>query len=95
MSVTEQSKAVNEWRLIIYIPHEIVHEQSFFHSRIGYLALATLLLTSAALLLLILIMIEQKHRQRFKDKTISLELSDLYENSPCGYHSLDENGVVL
>jgi len=95
LSVTEQSKAVNEWRLIIYIPHEIVHEQSFFHSRIGYLALATLLLTSAAILLLILIMIEQKHRQRFKDKTISLELSDLYENSPCGYHSLDENGVVL
>jgi PAS domain S-box-containing protein len=23
------------------------------------------------------------------------ELSDLYNNAPCGYHSLDENGVVL
>ncbi len=24
-----------------------------------------------------------------------LEVSDLYENAPCGYHSLDDNGVII
>jgi diguanylate cyclase (GGDEF)-like protein/PAS domain S-box-containing protein len=95
LTVTEESKRVNDWRLIIYIPNDIVHQQSFFHSRIGYTALVALLFTSAIILLLILLMIEQKRRQRAIDRTISLELSDLYENAPCGYHSLDENGAIL
>lgn len=95
LSVTAQSKKVNNWRLIIFIPNEIIHQHSFFYSRIGYVALTALLITSAAILFLILIMIEQKRRQRVIDKTNSLELSDLYENSPCGYHSLDKDGIVL
>jgi PAS domain S-box-containing protein len=24
-----------------------------------------------------------------------LEISDLYENAPCGYHSLDQNGIII
>lgn len=43
--------------------------------------------------LVMLIDITQKKEADIKLLAASKELEDLYENAPCGYHSIDENGV--
>ena len=39
--------------------------------------------------------ITERHRARNDLLRLASEVEDLYDNAPCGYHSLDENGVFL
>jgi len=95
LSVTEQSIKNNDWKLVIFLPNETIREQSFFFSTFGQFILVVIFVGAAALLFLLLLLSEQKCSQQRHDLFIKNELSDLYENSPCGYHSLDKNGIVL
>ena len=95
LSVTQQSIANNDWKLVIFLPNETIREQSFFFTTFGQFTVTFIFLGSAAILFLILLSSEQKRRQQRQDLLIKNELSDLYENSPCGYHSLDKHGIVL
>lgn len=95
LAVTAQSKQQNNWKLVIFLPYEIIYQNSFFYKPVGQVIIASLFIGLAAILLLLLIMAEQKRRQKQYDLFITNELNDLYENSPCGYHSLDKQGVVI
>ena len=39
--------------------------------------------------------IEERHRAQVELQKSSEQIRDLYNNAPCGYHSLDKNGVVV
>lgn len=95
LSVTEQSIKNNDWKLVIFLPNENIHEHSFFFTAFGQFIVIFTFIGSAAILFLLLLLSEQKRRQQRHDLLTKNELSDLYENSPCGYHSLDKNGMVL
>lgn len=95
LAVTQKSKHQNNWKLVIFLPNEIIYQNSFFYKPVGKVIIASLFIGSAAILLLLLIMAEQKRRQDRYDLFITNELTDLYENSPCGYHSLDKRGMVI
>lgn len=95
LSVSEQSRQQNNWKLIIFLPYDVMNESSFFYKPVGRVIIASLFIGSAAILLLLLIMSEQKRRRLRYDLFIKNELIDLYENAPCGYHSLDKNGYVI
>ncbi|TEW55164.1 diguanylate cyclase [Psychromonas sp. RZ22] len=95
LSVTAKSKQQNDWKLIIFLPNETMESRSFFYKPIGRFLIISLFISSAAILLLILILSEQRRRQRRYDRFITNELTDLYENSPCGYHSLDKEGTII
>jgi PAS domain S-box-containing protein len=63
------------------------------------LALSTLLLIVVLILAVIYVVIRRDltGRQRAEEKLrkVSEEIKDLYNNAPCGYHSLDRNGTFV
>lgn len=95
LSVSEKSRRQNNWKLIIFLPYDVMNQSSFFYKPVGRVIVASLFVGSASILLLLLIMSEQKRRRLRYDLYIKNELIDLYENAPCGYHSLDKNGYVI
>jgi len=95
LSVSEKSRRQNNWKLIIFLPYDVMNQSSFFYKPVGRVIVASLFIGSASILLLLLIMSEQKRRRLRYDLYIKNELIDLYENAPCGYHSLDKNGYVI
>jgi len=95
LSVISKSKKINNWKLVIFLANEKIQESSFFYTAPARVIIISLFIAVAAILLLLLIMNAQKlHKQR-EDLLIKNELTDLYEDSPCGYHSLDNNGLIV
>ena len=95
LTISEQSKENNNWRLVVFLPNETIQNESFFCRKEGKVIIAFLFILVAVIILLLLILSEEKRRQVNYDLFIKDELNDLYENSPCGYHSLDKQGRVL
>ncbi|HEY9044917.1 MAG TPA: CHASE3 domain-containing protein [Ohtaekwangia sp.] len=60
---------------------------------------AALLSATALLLVFVFITINRNLRARFfaeaSSKTAARRIQDIYDNAPCGYHSLDANGVFI
>ena len=94
-SVTLDSKIKNNWKLVVFLPNEVIYNNSFFHQPSGQAAIAFLFVILGIIILLWLILAEEKKRLYDYDLFIKNELIDLYENSPCGYHSLDKNGLII
>ncbi|MCF7355641.1 diguanylate cyclase [Vibrio sp. CK2-1] len=92
--VSENSIANTNWKLVIFLPNETIHENSLFYNPVWQLILCLLYLVSSVLIFLLISHSEQKKFRRTTHRRISAELHDLYENAPCGYHSLDANGTV-
>ncbi|MGJ8580957.1 MAG: sensor domain-containing diguanylate cyclase [Psychromonas sp.] len=95
LTVVEHSQKITDWKLVIFLPNETINQTSIFNSRFATGAIILLYLGSAAILLLLLFISEQKRRELAYDGRVKEELNDLYENSPCGYHSLDKQGFIL
>jgi len=95
LTISEQSKENNNWKLVVFLPNETIQAESFFCSREGKIIIVFFFISLAVILFLALILSEEKIRQTKYDLMIKDELNDLYENSPCGYHSLDSKGTVL
>ena len=95
LTISEQSKENNNWKLVVFLPNETIREESFFCSREGKAIIVFLFISVAVIIFLLLIISEEKRRKINYDLFIKDELNDLYENSPCGYHSLDRQGRVL
>jgi len=93
--ILDKSKKINDWKLIIFLPNGVIEEASFFYAPAGRVILTALFVFTAAILLLLLILQEQKRRKYTYDALIKDQLTDLYENAPCGYHSLDKNGTII
>ncbi|TVO34549.1 diguanylate cyclase [Vibrio algivorus] len=92
--VPESSIANTNWKLVIFLPNETIHENSLFYNPIRQLILCLLYFLSSLLIFLLISYSEQKKFRRKKHRRISVELHDLYENAPCGYHSLNDNGII-
>lgn len=92
--VSKNSISNTNWKLVIFLPNETIHENSLFYNSIWQLILCLFYLVSSVLIFLLISHFEQKKFRRKTDRRISAELHDLYENAPCGYHSLDANGIV-
>lgn len=64
-----------------------------------YSVLTMLLIVAAAIVIVLFLTINANLRARLKAeealKLASQEISDLYNNAPCGYHSVDKDGVVI
>lgn len=95
LTISEQSKENNNWKLVVFLPNETIQKESFFCSREGKIIIVFFFISLAVIIFLLLIISEEKRRQNNYDLFIKDELNDLYENSPCGYHSLDSKGRVL
>ncbi|RBW47250.1 hypothetical protein DS885_04125 [Psychromonas sp. B3M02] len=95
LTVVERSKQITDWKLVIFLPNETINEHSIFNTDIANYAIVLLYIGTAAILLLLLFITEQKRKEIQYDGIIKEELNDLYENAPCGYHSLDNQGIIL
>ncbi|WP_425475322.1 sensor domain-containing diguanylate cyclase [Psychromonas sp. KJ10-2] len=95
LTVVERSKEITDWKLVIFLPNETINEHSIFNTDIANYAIVLLYIGTAAILLLLLFITEQKRKEIQYDGIIKEELNDLYENAPCGYHSLDNQGIIL
>lgn len=92
--VSKHSIANTDWKLVIFLPNETIQKHSIFYKPIPRTTFTLLYLFSGLIIYLLISNSEQKKSRRKINKQISSEMKDLYENAPCGYHSLDANGVV-
>ncbi|MFP2769941.1 sensor domain-containing diguanylate cyclase [Oceanisphaera sp. KMM 10153] len=83
------------WKLVIFLPRDVIRAQSFLYQTLGQSLLILLLLLMAGVALLMAVASEQKAARRRYHRRINAELSDLYEYAPCGYHSLDAQGHFI
>ena len=92
--VTPQSVANTNWKLVIFVPYDFIQKRLFLYQTMGkwLLSLLVLFLVGAALLAAIV----TTHRDARRREALRLNevLHDLYDNAPCGYHSLDNQGRV-
>lgn len=94
LTIIPESIQNTNWKLVIFIPIEMIHQHSFFFKPAGLAIIFTLLFLMSALLYLLNVLYEQKHYQLEYDKRATAELTDLYENAPCGYNTLDKQGYI-
>ncbi|ART79486.1 sensor domain-containing diguanylate cyclase [Oceanisphaera avium] len=93
--LTEQSNNNTTWKLVIFVPYDYIHQRSFLYQTMGksLLILLGILLVGAALL--IAIVSTHLRVRRREQRRLNEVLHDLYDNAPCGYHSLDDQGNVI
>jgi len=83
------------WKLVIFVPHDFIQSRSFLYQPLGRSLLALLIVFIAgAALLIAIVTTQQKVRSREQKKSNAI-LKDLYDNAPCGYHSLDVMGRFI
>ncbi|OEF22726.1 sensor domain-containing diguanylate cyclase [Vibrio rumoiensis] len=92
--VSEESTHNTNWKLVIFLPNETIQESSLFYKPSSHIIIVLLYVSIAFIMLMLISNSEQKKARRTHHKRISSELKDLYENAPCGYHSLDAQGIV-
>lgn len=94
LTVTPESINNTHWKLILFIPNKLIHKLSFFYQPLGVGLIFSGLTLIAFLLYLLINLYEQKRYQREYNKRANLELTDLYENAPCGYNTIDKQGYI-
>ncbi|MBD1572347.1 sensor domain-containing diguanylate cyclase [Vibrio sp. S17_S38] len=94
LHVTEESQHNTDWKLIVFISNEAINAQSFFFKPSGIIIIIIITLSLCSILLLLVYLSISRKKQRFYHKQINQELSALYEDAPCGYHSLNSQGYV-
>ncbi|WP_105902560.1 sensor domain-containing diguanylate cyclase [Vibrio gangliei] len=80
--------------MVIFLPNDTIHAQSFFYKPGGQVIIAILVISIAAIMLLLITLSEQRKSREKRNRKISAEMKDLYENAPCGYHSLNSDGTI-
>lgn len=88
---------INEkpWKIISYIPPEKTPDATFTrypHLFILYLICVALVSILAGFMTKIIFNRRQVSKQL---AATAIEMQDLYENAPCGYHSLDKHGKII
>ena len=83
------------WKLVSFVPHNVLFSASFYNQTWGralfaltYVLLAVVSWTLAAVTL------RRKRAEEALSKTYE-EIEDLYDHAPCGYHSLDGDGLIV
>lgn len=94
LHVTEESQHNTDWKLIVFLSNKAINTQSFFFKLSGIIIITIITLSLCSILLLLVYLSISRKKQRFYHKKINQELSALYEDAPCGYHSLNSQGYV-
>ncbi|WP_164520852.1 sensor domain-containing diguanylate cyclase [Vibrio aphrogenes] len=94
LSISNESIENTDWKMVIFLPNETIEEQSLFHKPGGIGVITVLILAFGLILLLLITLSEQRKFRRQRNRQINAELKDLYENAPCGYHSLNADGLI-
>lgn len=94
LTITPESIDNSHWKLVLFIPNDLIHKASFFYQPLGIGLITSALILISVLLYLSISLYEQKRYQREYNKRATLELTDLYENAPCGYNTLDKKGYI-
>ena len=94
LTITPESINNAHWKLILFIPTALIHHSSVFYQPVGIIFIFSVFVLLSALLYLLISLYEQKRYQNQYDKQATLELTDLYENAPCGYNTLDKLGNI-
>lgn len=93
--LSDTTLANTAWKLVIFLPKEVILAQSVLYQPLGRAVLALIVLSLAvAAWLLAYNKVQKRVRQRY-EQAVTAELSDLYEHAPCGYHSLDARGHFI
>ena len=92
--LAEQSVANTDWKLVMFVPYDFIKQRSFLYQTMGKSLLSLLLLLLVASSLLIAIVSIQRQARRREAQRLNEVLHDLYDNAPCGYHSLNDKGRV-
>lgn len=83
------------WKLVIFLPKEVIQAQSVLYQPLGRTVLALILVSLGGMAWLLASIRVQKQMRRRYHQAVTAELSDLYEHAPCGYHSLDSKGYFI
>ena len=93
--LTEQSLSNTDWKLVIFVPYDFIKKRSFLYQTLGQSMLLLLAFFIVGLALLTAIVSTQRQARRCEERRLSTVMHDLYDNAPCGYHSLDAQGLVV
>ncbi|MCB5160434.1 diguanylate cyclase [Marinomonas algarum] len=92
---TPLSISNSDWKLVVFISHDFIKSQSLLYQPLGHLLLALLVLLIIGAAGLVATLITQHQAREKGRQELSNVLHDLYDNAPCGYHSLDSDGCVV
>ena len=83
------------WRLVTYIPNEAWLSKSVLRQPLGLFGLVLLSVLLALIVYETVAAWSYKNALRRERERTAAELENLYEDAPCGYHSLSPQGVVV
>lgn len=92
--LTEQSLSNTDWKLVIFVPYDFIKKRNFLYQTLGQSLLLLLVLFIVGAALLTAMVSVQRQARRREERRLSTVMHDLYDNAPCGYHSLDDQGLV-
>lgn len=83
------------WKLVSFVPDNVLFSASFYNQTGGraLFALAYVLLAVVSWTLAV-VTLRRKRAEEALSKTYE-EIEDLYDHAPCGYHSLDGDGLIV
>ncbi|HEX5372892.1 MAG TPA: diguanylate cyclase [Aquabacterium sp.] len=84
-----------QWKLVVFVPERVWQMDSFLHQTSGQVAVALMLLALGVAAWAQAVQQAQRAALRAHRDAYTQELQDLYDNAPCGYHSLDADGRVV
>ncbi|MGB5855149.1 MAG: diguanylate cyclase [Oceanisphaera sp.] len=93
--LSDATIANTAWKLVIFLPKEVIQAQSVLYQPLGRTVLALIVLSLAGVAWLLAYNKVHKLARRRYHQAVTAELSDLYEHAPCGYHSLDTSGHFI
>lgn len=95
LSINADPGIEKSWKVVSYLPANKTPSVTF--SRYPHLMILYLVSIALASILAMFMTIAIHKRRQVSKKlaTTVREMEDLYENAPCGYHSLDKNSVII
>jgi two-component system cell cycle response regulator len=84
-----------KWKIVLFTPAESLMAESFLYQPFGRIILGFIYLLIALCSILISYASLKRKQFRIKEKEDARRIEDLYNLAPCGYHSLDVNGMVV
>lgn len=83
------------WKVVILIPRDSLYATSFIRQSPGVALLLIIYLLLALVAYLTALYTLHSKQRRAQEKSDAAEIEDLYNLAPCGYHSLDRNGLIV
>ena len=83
------------WKVVILIPRDSLYATSFIRQSPGIALLLIIYLLLALVAYLTALYTLHSKQRRAQEKSDAAEIEDLYNLAPCGYHSLDRNGLIV